>query len=418
MAYEARNSTLKDDLVKVLHVFDHSIPLHSGYTFRSRAILRQQRALGIKTCHVTSPKQGKSEHSMESIDGLDFYRSEQPVGLLAAFPVLNQLTVVASLRKKITEVIELEKPDIIHAHSPALNGLAAVQVGKSYGIPVVYEIRAFWEDAAVDHGTCKEGDTRYKLTRALENYVVNHVSAVTTICKGLQDDLIKRGVSSDKLTEIPNAVEIEKFTEKEVNEKEVSELCKKLSLNGKYIIGFVGSFYAYEGLDLLLEAMPAVLSEQSNAHLLLVGGGPQESNLKKQVEHLGLQNKVTFTGRVPHEDVALFYNLIQLLAFPRKSMRLTELVTPLKPLEAMAQHKLVLASDVGGHRELIEDRKTGYLFKADDVGELAAKIVEIAKSSNERILNNGFDFVKNERNWKVSVSNYLPIYTKLAKHGQ
>lgn len=404
--------------MKVLHVFDHSIPLHSGYTFRSRAILRQQRAFGIDTCHVTSSKQGKCEQPIESIEGLDFYRSEQPKGALSIMPVLNQLAIVASLRKKILQVIEIEKPDVIHAHSPALNGLAAVQAAKVKGIPVVYEIRAFWEDAAVDHGTCNEGDIRYKLTRALENYVVKHASAVTTICKGLQHDLVKRGVNSAKLTEIPNAVEVEKFTQKEVNADEVSQLRQKHALNGKYVIGFIGSFYAYEGLDLLLEAMASVLLEKPNAHLLLVGGGPQNDNLKKHVETLGLQNSVTFTGRVPHEDVALFYDMIDLLAFPRKSMRLTELVTPLKPLEAMAQHKLVLASDVGGHKELIEDKKTGYLFKADDTSELAKRIVEISAAQNHQILKNGFDFVKSERNWKASVSNYLPLYDRLVNYGR
>ncbi|GMM68934.1 glycosyltransferase family 4 protein [Alteromonas sp. MTD1] len=403
--------------MKVLHVFDHSIPLHSGYTFRSRAILRQQRALGIETCHITSPKQGECENVVETVDDLRFYRSNQPTGLFSVFPGVDQLAVISSLRKKIAEVIEIERPDVIHAHSPALNGLAAIQVAKDKKIPVVYEIRAFWEDAAVDHGTCREGDFRYKLTRALENYVVKHASAVTTICKGLQQDLIKRGVAKAKLTEIPNAVEVEKFTEKEVSANEVNKLREKYGLNGKYVLGFVGSFYAYEGLDLLLEAMSIVVQTKPNVHLLLVGGGPQDANLKKQVEQLNLQDKVTFTGRVPHESVALFYDMIDLLAFPRKSMRLTELVTPLKPLEAMAQHKLVLASDVGGHKELIENGKTGYLFEADNVEALAAKIIEISQSQIQQILNNGFDFVKNERNWKVSVSHYLPLYDELVKNG-
>ena len=403
-------------MLKVLHVFDHSIPLHSGYTFRSRAILREQRELGITTCHVTSPKQGDTTLDEETIEGLHFYRSEVPSGLFASLPLLNQLAIVASLKKRLKEVVEKEKPDIIHAHSPALNGLAAVQVGKEFNLPVVYEIRAFWEDAAVDHGTCKEGDLRYRLTRALENHVIKRASAVTTICKGLQQDLISRDVDPAKLTEIPNAVEVEKFTHNQVLPEDVSALRKKHNLEDKFVLGFVGSFYAYEGLDTLLSALPNIISKQPNTAVLLVGGGPQETNLKQQVAELGLGDHVFFTGRVPHDDVALYYDMIDLLVFPRKSMRLTELVTPLKPLEAMAQHKLVLASDVGGHKELIEHNRTGYLFKADDTNALGETVLSImAQDDHDQIKTDGFSFVKQVRNWHVSVSDYLPLYGSLIR---
>lgn len=400
--------------MKVLHVFDHSIPLHSGYTFRSRAILREQQALGITTCHVTSPKQGTTRLPEETIEGLLFYRSAVPSGMGASIPIVNQWAVVASLKSRLREVVKQEQPDIIHAHSPALNGLAAVQIGKEFNIPVVYEIRAFWEDAAVDHGTCKEGDLRYRLTRALENHVIKHASAVTTICKGLREDLILRGISKNKLTEIPNAVEVEKFTGKELDPDGVLKLRKLHKLEKQFVLGFVGSFYAYEGIDTLLDALPSIIEKQPNVAVLLVGGGPQEKNLKQRVINLGLGAHVIFTGRVPHEDVALYYDMIDLLVFPRKSMRLTELVTPLKPLEAMAQHKLVLASDVGGHKELIEHKRTGYLFKANDINALSEAVHSIILQENhDEIKTNGFSFVKQVRNWHVSVSNYLPLYNSL-----
>lgn len=401
-------------MLKVLHVFDHSIPLHSGYTFRSRAILREQQALGITTCHVTSPKQGTTRLPEETIEGLLFYRSAVPSGMGASIPIVNQWAVVASLKSRLREVVKQEQPDIIHAHSPALNGLAAVQIGKEFNIPVVYEIRAFWEDAAVDHGTCKEGDLRYRLTRALENHVIKHASAVTTICKGLREDLILRGISKNKLTEIPNAVEVEKFTGKELDPDGVLKLRKLHKLEKQFVLGFVGSFYAYEGIDTLLDALPSIIEKQPNVAVLLVGGGPQEKNLKQRVINLGLGAHVIFTGRVPHEDVALYYDMIDLLVFPRKSMRLTELVTPLKPLEAMAQHKLVLASDVGGHKELIEHKRTGYLFKANDINALSEAVHSIILQENhDEIKTNGFSFVKQVRNWHVSVSNYLPLYNSL-----
>ena len=402
--------------MKVLHVFDHSIPLHSGYTFRSRSILKQQHELGLETCHVTSPKHGNDQAEIEEVDGLKFYRSAPTSGLMSKLPVLNQMANIAPMVKRILEVIEIEKPDVIHAHSPALNGLAALKAGRKSGLPVVYEIRAFWEDAAVDHGSCKEDDLRYRLTRKMESHVVKNASAVTTICEGLRADLISRGFDENKFTVIANAVNIEQFNVITPQDKaNNADLADSLQLTDCDVLGFLGSFYAYEGIDLAIAAMPTVLAKNPRARLLLVGGGPQEQNLKQQVTLLGLEGKVVFTGRVPHSEVGKYYSLVDLLVYPRKAMRLTNLVTPLKPLEAMAQGKPVLASDVGGHKELISDNETGFLFKAGDSVDLAERLVELLADKNKltSVLSNGRDYVENVRNWKNSVSNYLPLYKKL-----
>ncbi len=407
--------------MKVLHVFDHSIPLHSGYTFRSRSILKQQHAQGIETCHVTSPKHGNDQVEIEEVDGLTFYRSAPISGLMSKLPVVNQMSYIRPMVKRILEVIEIEKPDIIHAHSPALNGLAALKAGRKSGLPVVYEIRAFWEDAAVDHGTCKEDDLRYRLTRKMETYVVKNANAITTICEGLRGDLINRGFPEDKFTVIPNAVNIEQFDVITAEDKAKNKnLAETLEIDGCQVLGFLGSFYAYEGLDLAIAAMPAILANNPKTRLLLVGGGPQEHNLKQQVTLLGLEGKVIFTGRVPHSEVGQYYSLVDLLVYPRKPMRLTDLVTPLKPLEAMAQGKPVIASDVGGHKELIEDNKTGFLFKAGDEVQLSERIAELLADEDKllSVLTRGRDYVENVRNWRNSVSYYLPLYKKLIKSSE
>ncbi len=403
-------------MMKVLHVFDHSIPLHSGYTFRSRAIIRQQQALGIETCHVTSAKHGNKKIEVEEIEGLKFYRSGPISGLLSKLPLLKQLSYIEPLVDRILEVIAIEKPQVIHAHSPALNGLAALRAAQQSGLPVVYEIRAFWEDAAVDHGYCKERDFRYRLTRSMENYVVKRANAVTTICEGLRDDLINRGFNRNKFTVIANAVNIEQFELITAQDKkDNNDLLESLKLQHCDVLGFLGSFYAYEGLDLVIDAMPTVLTCNPKVRLLLVGGGPQEVALKAQVEALNLKEKVIFTGRVPHADVGKYYSLVDLLVYPRKSMRLTHLVTPLKPLEAMAQGKAVIASDVGGHKELISDNETGFLFSAGDSQELAQRLVELLADKNKlnSVVHAGRAYVEDVRNWQNSVRNYLPIYDAL-----
>jgi glycogen(starch) synthase len=271
-------------------------------------------------------------------------------------PVLRERAQMHALEQRLLEVARDIRPDVLHAHSPVLNAFPALRVGRQLGIPVVYEIRAFWEDAAVDHGTTTEGSLRYRATRAMETRAVRSVDAVTTICEGLRLDLVGRGVPESKITVIPNAVDVENFAFGVPGDE---ALRAELGLVGKRVLGFIGSFYAYEGLDLLLRALPAILQQAPDVALLLTGGGPQEANLKQLAQELGLQKHVIFTGRVPHADVQRYYNLVDVLVYPRHSMRLTELVTPLKPLEAMAQGRLLVASDVGGHRELIRDGETG-----------------------------------------------------------
>ena len=395
--------------MRILHVLDHSIPLHSGYTFRTRNILRGQRALGWHTAHVTGLKQGASDAAEETVDGLHFYRTGPSANSLFRLPVLDQWEVVATLARRIVEVATIEKPDILHAHSPALNGLAALRAGRELGLPVVYECRAFWEDAAVDHGTSREWGPRYRLTRALETHVFQRADAVTTICEGLRNEIAGRGIEAGKVTVIPNAVDTESFTfDAAVN----PDLQRELRLDGKTVLGFIGSFYAYEGIPLLLDALPTLLEKHADLRLLLVGGGPQEAQILDKIARLNLQDIVILTGRVPHAQVQDYYNLVDIFAYPRLPMRLTELVTPLKPLEAMAQGRLVVASDVGGHKELVRHDDTGMLFAAGDAKALAAAVNGLLARRGDwgEMRDRGRAFVEQERTWTASVRRYAAIY--------
>jgi PEP-CTERM/exosortase A-associated glycosyltransferase len=402
--------------MKILHVFDHTLPLHSGYTFRSAAILRNQQKMGWETFHLSGPKQINCSVMEEDADGLHFYRTPKPTGLLAKLPGGDPFAVMGAIEARLLSLAKDLQPDVIHAHSPVLDAVPAIRVGRKLGIPVVYEIRAFWEDAAVDHGSTKEGSLRYKLTRALETWAVRKADAVTVICEGLRHDLVARGIPPGKISVIPNAVDIDKF---EMGGKPDPELKLKLGLGNSRVLGFIGSFYAYEGLDLLIAALPTILKQMPDVKLLLVGGGPQDAALKRQVMALDLKDRVIFTGRVPHAEVNRYYDLVDVLVYARHPMRLTELVTPLKPLEAMAQGRLMVASDVGGHKELIQDGKTGVLFRAGSVGDLASKVVGLLKYEEgwERMKKNGRQFVETERNWAASVARYRGVYGSLVKPG-
>jgi PEP-CTERM/exosortase A-associated glycosyltransferase len=399
--------------LRVLHVLDHSIPLQSGYTFRTRAILREQRRLGWETFHLTSPKHSAPSGPEQDVDGLHFFRTLwRPEGLVAR-PPLREVALMKATARRLAEVAAQVKPHLIHAHSPVLNALPALRVGRRLGIPVVYEVRAFWEDAAVDHGTSREGGLRYRATRMLETYALRRADHVTTICEGLKADIVARGVPESHVTVIPNAVDIGEFR---YGSPVDEELKRGLGLDGATVLGFIGSFYAYEGLDLLVQAMPQVLSVRPEARLLLVGGGPQEPALRALVRETGLDDRVVFTGRVPHAEVQRYYSLVDVFAYPRYSMRLTETVTPLKPLEAMAQGQLLVASDVGGHRELIRDGETGVLFRAGSHDALAEAILRLLDDRGRwpRIRAQGRRFVEEERNWPRSVARYQPVFDRLA----
>ena len=398
--------------MRVLHILDHSIPLHSGYTFRTQAILREQRALGWETFHVTSPKQESGDLLGETVDGLHFYRTPASSGPLARLPLLNQKDVIDALSRRLDEIIPQIKPDVLHAHSPSLNAVAALRAGRRFGIPVVYEVRAFWEDAAVDHGTAREFGLRYRATRALETWALKRADAVTTICEGLRADIVARGIPAKKVTVIPNAVDIDKFATGGSPDRELKE---RLGLSGSRLVGFIGSFYAYEGLDVLLRAVPGLAARMPDLRVLLVGGGPQDKALRSLAAELKIEDKVVFTGRVPHDQVQKYYDLLDVLVYPRHPMRLTELVTPLKPLEAMAQGRVLAASDVGGHLELIADGKTGVLFKAGDPDALADKLCELlsAQEAWPALRAAGRRYVETERNWRASVARYKHIYTGL-----
>jgi PEP-CTERM/exosortase A-associated glycosyltransferase len=398
-----------DRPLRILHVLDHSLPLHSGYTFRTLAILGQQRAMGWQTFQLTGPKQGGGREREEQVGNWMFYRTPPASGLLAKLPVVQYRALMRALQFRLGEVVERVQPDILHAHSPVLDAFPALAVGKAAGIPVVYEVRAFWEDAAVDLGTAREWGPRYRLTRAMETRALQQADAVTTICAGLREDMLKRGIPADKITVIPNAVDISKFQLSTVADPEVMQ---RYGLVPGNTLGFAGSFYAYEGLDILLRAMPRVLRAVPQTRVLLLGGGPQDAELRALATQLGLDQVVHFVGRVPHGDVARYCSAMDIMVFPRISRRLTELVTPLKPLESMAMGKLVAASDVGGHRELIRDGYNGHLFPAGSADALAQCLIERLQTRDAwgQVIANGRQFVERERTWTASVARYRAVY--------
>jgi PEP-CTERM/exosortase A-associated glycosyltransferase len=274
---------------------------------------------------------------------------------------------------------------------------------------VVYEARAFWEDAAVDHGTTREGSPRYRLTRALETHLFRRADRAVVIAARMRDELARRGIDPSRVTVVGNGVDTERFAPVPRNEG----LARRLGLDGGPVFGFIGSFYHYEGLRFLVEALPLLRKRLPEARILLVGGGEEESVLRGLAAASG--SAVVLAGQVPHREVLDYYSLIDVFVCPRRRMRLTELVTPLKPLEAMAAGCPVLASDVGGLAELIDHGVTGLLFRADSREAFVDAAAELGGSAELRALlgKRARQAVVDERTWSRVVSAYLPLYRGL-----
>ncbi len=396
-------------MTRVLHILDHSLPAQSGYTFRTRAILKAQLTLGWDVAAVTSVRHPLPGSAEEMVDGLHFFRTP---AIVPARSPWRELREVRALARRTDEVVAQFKPDILHAHSPVLTALAAGGVARRRKLPLIYEIRAFWEDAAVANGTGREGDIKYRLTRWLETRAVRRADAVAVICEGLRADLVARGFEPASIMVSPNGVDLDMFGTPPPRDE---ALATALGLAGADVIGFIGSFYDYEGLDVMIAAMPSLVAQAPNIHLLLVGGGPMADVLERQAKASPVANRIHFVGRVQHGEVERYYSLTDILVYPRKAMRLTELVTPLKPLEAMAQGRLVAASDIGGHRELIDDGVTGALFAPDDPAALAQVVAGLLADrgiwDNRRAVARAF--VEQQRNWSSNIRRYEPVYQQL-----
>jgi PEP-CTERM/exosortase A-associated glycosyltransferase len=394
--------------MRILHVLDRSLPTVAGYTTRSAAIVEHQAALGLSPRVVTGPRQGGGDP--EVFRGVPHLRTEPPAGLgaLHRAPVAREALEMTALGRRILAVYREAPFDLIHAHSPVLCGLPAHLAARHLGLPSVYEIRAFWEDAAEQQGRGRRGSARYTTIRALETKLCRSVDAVVTICDGLRRDLLARGLPEDRLHVVPNGVDTERFTPRPRDEA----LAAQLGFRGKTVVAYLGTLFRFEGVPLLLAALGRLCDARDDVRGLVVGHGEAEVELREAVESLGLVGRVTILGKAPPEEVARYYALADVLCYPRARHRITELVTPLKPLEAMAMGKAVVASDVGGLRELVRDGETGLLFKADDPEALAGALgraigdLELRRKLGERARAH----VVAERSFRVLAARYLDVY--------
>lgn len=403
---------------RVLHVLDHSWPVVDGYSLRSRYIVAAQRHLGIEPLVLTGPLHRLDDppNLPLDLDQVSYLRTPcgpwSSAAIRKGWPMIREVAVVSALCRRILDLLRKEKVDIVHAHSPALCGLAALRAARAARIPFVYEVRAFWEDAAVDQGKIHQGSPRYRLSRGIETFVARRADALVCIAHSMLEEFQQRGVAPEKLSCVPNGVDTDRFAPRARDR----ELAAHLGLGETPTLGFIGTFFPWEGLPWLVRAAAKLRQKGVRFNLLIVGDGEDVAAVRDAIQEVQASSYVFLTGRVAHGEIQRYYSILDVLVYPRRSVRLTELVTPLKPLEAMAQAKAVLASNVGGMRELIKPCKTGMLFDPASVEDFCEKAEAMLGSAERRRLlgEEARTEIQVERDWRVLAQRYETVYRMAA----
>lgn len=400
---------------KALYLLHGSLPEASnGYATRSHGLLTGMVRAGWDVDALTRPGfpydlppvAGADPQEREVVGEVSYYRtSAGPVSMEPLQDYVAQYTDAVVRRARTV------RPFVIHGASNHVNGLAAVSAARRLGIPSVYEVRGLWEITRASRNPGWAYSDRFRVMKRLETDAAQAADHVLAITGALKDELVSRGVDEAKISIVPNGVDSSRF---EPLPRDV-QLSQELGLDGRRVIGYVGSVLDYEGIGLLLEATQLLATHRADFWVLVVGDGAERERFEQEAAERGLGELVRFTGRVPHHDVERYYSLIDITPFPRLPLPVCEMVSPLKPFEAMAMGKAVVASDVNALAEIVDDGVTGLLHTKGDPASLARAL--------ERLLDEdalaatlgaaGRQWVRSERDWTVIAERVSDVYRSL-----
>jgi len=399
--------------LKILHILYQSLPNTAGSSIRSRDILEAQMRVGLLPIAITAPFQAPKEKNAkkEIINGIVYYRtysarpeevvSEHKKSLLLK---LRKLSRIFSFLKNAIKVAKEEEVDVIHAHATFFCGITGKIISKKLHKPFVYEVRSLWEERGKKNGGIFE-NIQLNIITLIETYVMHLADRVIVINENLYNNIVDRGIHRDKITVVPNAVNMNLIKKTESKESK-----KGIDIT----FGYIGSISPIEGLELLVKVF-SMLNEQGYKNKLLIfGNGSEKQNIDDFIRKNNIHN-VELKGSLTAEEIYKAYEQVDVIVNPRAKSKIADSVTPLKPLEAMGYKKLVIASDVGGMKELIKNNITGKLFQADNQDDLLKSIKDVIDnwSSYEEIINKGHEFVVNEKSWIANVKKYNNVYTEL-----
>lgn len=400
---------------KILFVLNKAYPAINGYTVRSDEIIQSLSKLNYKPVIATrlgwSPLLENHTKPNKYKNGFKVYYIDQTENYL------TYQTPIKDYFQKYTEEIERivlkERPEYIYAASNFQNALPSLVVGKNYNIPTIYEVRGMWQYTQSTKNPYFYQSERFYLHEKYEIECCKLANRVTCICNSLKNYLIKKGVEPAKIDVVSNGVNTNEL--KPISKDKNLE--KQYDLNNKVVIGFVGSITAYEGLDYLLDAVK-IINERKLYHkdfiLFIVGDGSYLDTLKLKAKSLKIEKHVKFVGRVSRDMIPSIYSLIDIAPFPRIDIDLCQLVTPLKPYEAMAFSKKVLVSDLNALKEMVIPNVNGLIFKSNDLNDLVSTLIEIV--DKEKISNKCREWVKNNKDWDVIGKQLQHVFNKTKKY--
>lgn len=364
--------------MRILHVLDHSVPVHTAYSHRTLSLLRQQRALGWHTIQLTGPAQGKVETEDRNRDGWHFIRTRPGPAWLPA-PLLAR-----RMARRVRHAIRLSRPDILHAHPPALNAIAALWAGWRSDVPVLVDI----------HGATRGW---------VDNYIARAAAAVVTDSFALRAELLARGVAERRISVVQPAIDPARQTP--------GPWPEYLPGRGGPLLAYVGPLEERAGVELLVAAMAPLLRVHSTLRMVLAGTGPAQPHLVDLAAVHGAA--VVFPGQPERESLAAIYAAADIVLFPGLPTR--TLMVARKPLEAMAHGALVLASDIGPHRELIDHGRNGILFEAGSVDSLVEACLALLAepACMQPLRDRARTFAAVERSWETAARSYGPVYKRL-----
>ncbi|ABC84046.1 glycosyltransferase family 4 protein [Anaeromyxobacter dehalogenans] len=394
---------------KVLHVFYEFLPHINGSCVRSAGLLGGQRARGIPVAAISSPFQpGFGPSAVEDYNGITLYRCYRPGAPTvkdAGSSLMDRIRKVVLFPRfvlRVRRAAQRERATVLHAHSTFYCGCAAYLVARSLGISYVYEFRSIWEERARALGLLYRLQAHVSVW--LETLSLRLADRVVAINEGLKAEIVSRGIPAERVTVAPNAVD-----------DDVIETGSHLSPPHRATrFGYVGTFYANEGLDLLVEAFHRAFAPGVDASLVFHGSGPFESQLRQVIEQTG-DSRIRVCGPFTRPEVESVYRTIDCVVLPRRATRLNEVVTPLKPLEAMAFSRLVGVSEVGGLLEVVGGREHAWTFPPDDVGALSTRLRAVYDGQIDAasVAAAGRTFVVRHRGWKAVAAAYSALYSGL-----
>ncbi|MFQ1634157.1 glycosyltransferase family 4 protein [Aeromonas veronii] len=403
---------------KVLYTLYNSLPVHSaGYATRAHGLMTELRNKGYEFSAMTRlgyPQdlikfRDRPIEQVEYVDNIAYYRLPTATEGNGFIPLDEYLAKYAD---EIVKHCQAHQVGVLHSASNFVNGIATNYAAKALGVKSIYEVRGLWEVTRMSRQPEWQGTEHYEMTKRLETESALYADHVITITEALKDEMVNRGVDKRKITVVPNGVDTTRFGISSRN----LELESRLALHGQLVIGYVGSMVDYEGLDLLIKAVEILEARKlTGFKLLLIGDGAVKPDLERQVHESGLSDIVIFTGRVPHDSVEHYYSLIDICPFPRKALPVCEMVSPLKPFEAMAMGKVVVSSDVAALAEIVKDGVTGLLHRKDDPNDLANKIEQLIMNPElrSRLGLAAREWVVAERDWKVIAKRVDTVYRNL-----